>query len=88
MGNMTFKIEVLEPRGKERLEELANLQLIKFVKTQTRKRKVETEPSQSREEILAGFAESVREVQAAIRGKIKLRSAWDVLAELEQEAAQ
>jgi hypothetical protein len=88
MGNMTFKIEVLEPHGKERLEELVNLKLIKFVKTPSRKRKVDKEPVQSREEILAGFADSVREVRAAIKGEIKLRSAWDVLAELEQEAAQ
>jgi hypothetical protein len=85
MGNMTFKIEVLEPRGKEQLEELANLKLIKFVKTQSRKRKIGTEPVQSREEILAGFEESVRDVRAAIRGEIQLRSIYDVLDEMEAE---
>jgi hypothetical protein len=85
MGNMTFKIEVLEPHGQERLEELFNLKLIKFVKTPSRKRKVDTEPVQSREEILAGFADSVREVRAAIRGEIQLRSIYDVLDEMEAE---
>lgn len=85
MGNIFLKIEVLEPHGKERLEELANLKLIKFVKTQSRKRKVATEPVQSREEILAGFAESVRDVKAAMRGEIQLRSIYDVLDEMEAE---
>lgn len=39
----------------------------------------------TKQEYFAGLMESAREVEAAIQGKTKLRSAYDVLAELEAE---
>ncbi len=48
---------------------------------------LKVEDRQPKEEILAGLMESAREVEAALQGKTKLRSAYDVLAELEAEQA-
>ena len=76
---MTYEIEIIEPRAQKLLEELANLNLIKFVWRKNGH-------TITREEHLAGLAESVKEVNAAIRGNIKLRSAYDLLAELESVA--
>lgn len=36
-------------------------------------------------EVLAGLMESAKEVEAAIQGKIKLRSIYEVLDEIEEE---
>ncbi len=83
---MTYEIEIIEPRAQKLLEELANLNLIKFVQSKRRKvqEAVTEKPPFTREEILAGLKESAMEVNAAMRGEIKLRSAWEVLAEIEQ----
>lgn len=75
---MTYEIEIIEPRAKKLLEELANLNLIKFVLTKNSQ-------NMTREEHLEGLSESIKEVNAAIKGDIKLRSAYDLLAELEAE---
>lgn len=78
---MTYEIEILEPRAQKILEELANLNLIKFVKSNRKKEVMGDAPT--REEVLAGLKESALEANAAIRGDLKLRSAWDVLSEME-----
>jgi hypothetical protein len=75
---MTYEIEIIEPRAQKLLEELANLNLIKFIWRKN-------SDTITREEHLAGLAESVKDVNAAIRGDIKLRNAYDLLAELEAE---
>ena len=77
---MTIEIELVEPRAQKLLEELANLNLIKFV------RSPQTDLTHS--EHVQGLSESIRDVNAAMRGEIKLRNAWDLLAELETEAAR
>lgn len=82
---MTYEIEIIEPRAQKLLEELVNLNLIKFVQSKRKKvkKKVVEDAPPTRAEIKIGLMESAMEVKAAIEGKIKLRSAWDVLAELE-----
>ncbi len=42
----------------------------------------------TREEHLAGLAESFRDVKRAIRGEIQLRNIYDVLAEMKAEQKQ
>ena len=75
---MTYEIEIIEPRAQKLLEELANLNLIKFIWRKNSE-------TVTHEEHLAGLSESVKEVNAAIRGDIKLRNAYNLLAELETE---
>ena len=86
---MNYEIEIIEPRAKRILEELANLNLIKFIqpknKIQKVTKKTTEEPLPTREEIKAGLIESAQDVAAALRGEIKLKSAWAVLDELEAE---
>jgi hypothetical protein len=81
---MTYEIEILEPSVQKIIEELANLNLIKFVRRQSGK---EAEETTTRAEVLAGWAENVKEVRASIRGEKKLKSAYQLLAELEEEQA-
>ena len=47
---------------------------------------VELEPM-TKEEVLIGFTASIRDVNAAMRGEIKLPSIYDVLDEIEVEQA-
>ena len=82
---MTYEIEIIEPRAQKLLEELVNLNLIKFITRKKANKLPAVDAPPTREEVKAGWAENKREVAAAIRGEIKLRSAWDVLAELEAE---
>jgi hypothetical protein len=84
---MTIEIEIIEPRAQKLLEELVNLNLIKFVQSKRKKAKskVVVEALPTRAEIKAGLMESAKEVRAAIRGEIKLRSIYDVLDEMEAE---
>ncbi len=84
---MTYEIEIIEPRAQKLLEELANLNLIKFIQSHRKKLDdtIVDEAPPTREEIKAGWAENAREVRAAMHGEIKLRSAYDILSELEIE---
>ena len=79
---MTYEIEIIEPSVQTIIEELAKLNLIKFLK----KTAVETDEI-TREDVLEGWRENVVEVRAAIRGEKSLISAWALLSELEKEAA-
>jgi hypothetical protein len=82
---MTYEIEIVEPRAKKLLQELANLNLIKFVQPRRRKPVAAEDAPPTREEILAGLADAAREINASIRGEIQLRSIYDVLDEMEAE---
>ena len=76
---MTYELEIIEPRAKRLLEELMSLNLIRFIKKQ------DLAPSVSREERLAGLAESVAEINADMRGEKQLPTIWEALAEMEKE---
>ncbi len=79
---MTYEIETVEPSVQTLLESLANMKLITF-----RRKSVEGVEGggRNREEVLAGWAENVREVRASMRGEIQLKSAYTLLAELEDQ---
>jgi hypothetical protein len=72
---MTYELEIIEPRAKRLLEELMSLNLIRFVK----KQEVDKVVPVTREERLAGLAESVAEINADMRGDIQLPTIWEVL---------
>jgi hypothetical protein len=81
---MTYEIEIIEPRARQLLEELVNLNLIKFITVKHSSNDTsmdELPPTQ--EEIKAAWGDNAREVAAAIRGEKPLRSAYDLLAELQ-----
>jgi hypothetical protein len=82
---MTYEIEIIEPRAQKLLEELVNLNLIKFIRTKPTIEDNSEELPPTREEIKEGWAENTRQVAAAIRGDIKLPSIYDVLEEMENE---
>ena len=75
---MTIEIEIIEPRAQRLLEELVNLNLIKFIKNSPSNVPTHKEHSE-------GLSKSIQDVNAAMRGEIKLRNAWDLLKELENE---
>jgi hypothetical protein len=61
------------------------LQSLNYVEVETEKEvNVELEPM-TKKEILAGFAESIQDANAAMRGDKKLPSIYDVLDEIEAE---
>jgi hypothetical protein len=78
---MTYELEIIEPRAKRLLEELMSLNLIRFVK----KQEIDKVTPVTREERLAGLAESVAEINADMRGDIQLPTIWEALAEMEKE---
>jgi hypothetical protein len=80
---MTYEIETIEPSIQTLLESLAKLNLITF----RRKSGEDTEKGRNREEVLAGWAENVREVRADMRGETQMKSAYNLLAELEDMEA-
>lgn len=80
---MTYEIETTDPSIQSLLESLANLKLITF-----RRKSVEETEGRNREEVMAGWAESVRDIRADMRGDIQLKSAYVLLAELEDQEAQ
>ncbi len=77
------------------LDDASNIQrLLDFIKQLKGNKQVEIKDDDNdllaavpptKQEYLAGLMESAREVESAIQGKTQLRSAYDVLAELEAE---
>jgi hypothetical protein len=83
---MTYEIEIIEPRAQRLLEELMNLNLIRFIKIkQPKAKKEETVPPITKAERLTGLAQSVQEINADMRGEIQLPTIWEALAEMEKE---
>lgn len=82
---MTYEIEILEPKAKKLLEELANLQLIRFISRPSKISKPTVDNAPTKGDILAGIAESVRDVNAAMRGEKILPNIWDALDDLDKE---
>ena len=82
---MTYEIEIIEPKAKKLLEELVNLKLIKFVNRKNKVEKIVIDDIPTKAEILAGIAESVRDVNAAMRGEKRLPNIWDALDNLDKE---
>ena len=80
---MTYEIETTDPSVQTLLESLANLKLITF-----RRKSVGETEGRNREEVMAGWTESVRDIRADMRGEIQLKSAYTLLAELEGQAAK
>jgi hypothetical protein len=78
---MTYELEIIEPRAKRLLEKLMSLNLIRFVK----KQEVDKVTPVTKEERLAGLAESVAEINADMRRDIQLPTIWEALAEMEKE---
>lgn len=82
---MTYEIEIIEPSVQKIIQELANLNLLKFRPKSKSVKK--TEENHSRKEVLEGWQENVNELRGAIKEGKPMRSAWALLAELEKEAA-
>ena len=80
---MTYEVETTDPSVQKLLEALANLKLITF-----RRKTVEETEGRSREEVMAGWAESVRDIRADMRGDIQLKSAYALLEELEDQESK
>ena len=80
---MTHGVETTDPSIQTLLESLANLKIITF-----RRKSVEEIEGRTREEVRAGWAESVRDIRADMRGEIQLKSAYVLLAELEDQEGQ
>ena len=80
---MTYEIETIDPSIQPLLESLANLKIITF-----RCKSVEEIEGRTREEVMAGWVESVRDIRADMRGEIQLKSAYVLLAELEDQEGQ
>jgi hypothetical protein len=69
---MTYTIQLLEPRVQKILEEFAQLNLIKFINTSDNIENQLVKPSKRKVAHLAGFAESIREMNAHAKGEIEL----------------
>ena len=84
---MIYTIEIIEPGAVQLLKELVKLHLIKFVSTTTHPNvAVDDEtaiPKRVANEILTGL----KAVQKYAKGEIELQDAYDLLRELEEEAA-
>ena len=80
---MTYTIQLLEPRVQKILEELAQLNLIKFIHPVEALENTSVKEKRKKAH-LAGFAESVREMNAHLRGEIELPNMQDVLKEMAQ----
>jgi hypothetical protein len=78
-SKMTYTIQLLEPRAQKLLEELAQLNLIKFIHNMDNPpvKRVKRKPAD-----LAGFAESIQEMNAHAKGAIQLPNMDDVLKEM------
>ena len=91
---MTYEIEIIEPRAQKLLEELANLNLIKFI--QTKRKKTNTaivlEPKQdsviSKAEFLAEFKESIEWMNAHKRGEVEAPSFEESMAQMRKELVE
>ena len=79
---MIFTIEIIQPGAAQLLKELVKLHLIKFVNTPA----IDTEgavPQRVADEIIIGL----KAVDQYENGQIELQDAYDLLRELEEEAA-
>jgi hypothetical protein len=69
---MTYTIQLLEPRIQKILEEFAQLNLIKFIHTSDNVDNQLVKSKKRKATHLAGFAESIREMNAHAKGEIEL----------------
>jgi hypothetical protein len=76
---MTYTIQLLEPRVQKILEEFAQLNLIKFIHTEDNVDNQLVKSKKRKTAHLAGFAESIREMNAHAKGEIELPNMDDVL---------
>ena len=77
---MIFEIEIIEPRVQKLLEELVNLNLIKFVSRNSNQDNV---PQRVANDIVEGL----KNIEKYETGEIELTDAYDLLKELRTETA-